>query len=95
MSDYKVIRNVDEGRYEMEVEGHLAVADYEAVGTVVAITHTGVPEELGGRGIASKLMAFVLADIKAQGKKVNPVCPFVAAYIDKNPEWKSILALTL
>ncbi len=93
MSDYKVINNATESRYEMAVEGFLAVADYETVGNVVAITHTGVPSELGGRGIASKLILHVLMDIKAQGKKVNPVCSFVASYVDKNPEWKPLLAL--
>jgi predicted GNAT family acetyltransferase len=51
-----------------------------------------VPRELEGRGIASRLIGHALGEAKARGLKVVPQCPFVAAYIQKHPEWQAVLA---
>jgi predicted GNAT family acetyltransferase len=84
--------NRDEHRYELEVDGQLAIAAYEPRGGALAFTHTLVPEALGGRGIASRLIKAALDDARAQGLKVVPICEFVAAYIDKHPEEQDLLA---
>jgi len=47
------VRNKAElNRFELEVEGHLAVAYYRPSPGVITFTHTEVPSELGGRGVA-------------------------------------------
>jgi predicted GNAT family acetyltransferase len=84
--------NRDEHRYELEVDGQLAIAAYEPRGGALAFTHTEVPAALGGRGIASRLIKGALDDARAQGLKVVPICEFVAAYIDKHPEEQDLLA---
>ena len=50
------------------------------------ITETLVPERLEGRGIASRLAKHVLADAKARGLLILPVCPFFSSYLQKHPE---------
>jgi predicted GNAT family acetyltransferase len=88
----QVRHNAAGRRYELATEGGTAVAEYERRGDVVAITHTGVPRALEGRGIGSRLVKETLADIRAQGLKVLPLCSFVAAYIENHPEERDLLA---
>lgn len=88
----EVRHNQAKHRYEIEVDGHLSVSIYERDGDVLTFTHTLVPDELQGRGIASTLIRGALEDVRAQGLKLVPQCPFVAAYIDKHPEWRDVLA---
>jgi len=79
-------------RYELRVGDRLAVAEYRIDGGVITFTHTIVPKELEGQGIASRLIAFALADARAQGLRVIPACSFVQGYIDRHPEWRDLLA---
>ena len=90
MSD--VHNNEERSRYELVEQGHTAFAAYEVDGDVVTFTHTVVPPALQGMGVASRLIAAALADVREQGRKLVPQCPFVAAYIAKHPEWRDLLA---
>jgi predicted GNAT family acetyltransferase len=92
MSDYSVRDNPDRNRIEVEVEGRLAVIDYWRSGDTIYYVHTGVPEELEGRGIASQMARFALELAREQGLKVVPRCPFVAAYIKRHPEYQDLVA---
>jgi predicted GNAT family acetyltransferase len=58
----------------------------------MTFTHTEVPAPLRGRGLGSQMMRGVLQDVRAQGLKVVPRCPFVASYIDRHPEFADLLA---
>lgn len=82
----------DRQRFVAEVEGQECVIDYKLSGTTMTITHTGVPASLGGRGIASQLARFALDAAKQEGWKVVPACSYVAAWIDKHPEYQALLA---
>jgi predicted GNAT family acetyltransferase len=92
MNSDGVIDNAAQRRFELPVEGRTAFAAYEIDGDVITFTHTVVPRELEGRGIASRLIGHALGEAKARGLKVVPQCPFVAAYIQKHPEWQAVLA---
>ncbi len=78
-------------RYEADVDGELAVAYYRLAGSTITFTHTEVPERLEGRGIGGALASFVLDDARARGLKVIPRCPFIKAYIDRHPEYQSLV----
>ena len=78
-------------RYELDADGHTAVAYYERAGDVITLTHTEVPQELSGRGIGSRLARGVLDDIRAAGIKVVAKCPFMAGYIAKHPEYADLV----
>ncbi len=82
----------ERNRFQVVVEGHVSVAEYRLQGGVLAITHTEVAPELGGRGIAGALMQAVLAHASAQGLKVNPLCSYARSYMERHPETKVLLA---
>ena len=79
-------------RFELEVDGHTAVAYYLPAPGLVTFTHTEVPPELGGRGVGSTLVRGALELARAQGLKVASRCPFVSAYLAKHPEFNDLLA---
>lgn len=92
MSERKFLNNKEKGRYELHVGESFSLAKYRInYEGVVYMTHTETPNELKGQGAASELIEKSLQDIKEQGKKVHPLCPFVIAYIKKHPEWKGIV----
>ena len=53
--------------------------------------HTEVPKELNGRGIGSALARGLLDIARTQGLTVKPLCPFVAGYIAKHPEYADLV----
>jgi len=61
-------------------------------GDVRRAEHTLVPPELGGRGIAGKLVDALIADARAQGFRIAPVCSYVAKAFEKHPEWADLRA---
>ena len=65
---------------------------YRLADGVMTFTHTEVPAQLRGRGLGSQMMQAVLRDVRAQGLKVVPRCPFVADYIRRNPGFADLLA---
>ncbi|MBX3553047.1 MAG: N-acetyltransferase [Pseudolabrys sp.] len=79
-------------RFELEVDGHLAIAVYSLAPGVITFIHTEVPDALAGRGIGSRLAKGALAQVRARGLKVVPRCPFIRGYIEKHPEWQDLLA---
>ena len=54
--------------------------------------HTLVPPELGGRGIAARLVDRLIADARADGVRIVPDCSYVAAAFQRHPEWSDVLA---
>jgi predicted GNAT family acetyltransferase len=87
----RVIDNKEKNRFEAEVDGHTAIIEYMVQPGVLSLTHTEVPKELSGQGVASEMTEKVLLQIELRGLQIVPVCPFIKKYIDKHPEWKSIV----
>lgn len=86
-------RNEDRGRFELEVEGHIAFIEHIITKeNIVFLTHTEVPRALEGKGVGSAIVSKTLQWIKEKSYPLAPLCPFVAAYIKRHPEWKEILA---
>ena len=89
MSD--IVNDRAHHRFELIVDGHLAISYYKLEGNVVSFIHTEVPPELGGKGVGSRLVRGALDQIRAEGMKVIPVCPFVKAWIADHPEYKDLV----
>lgn len=89
---YDVIHNAAQSRFETTVEGLLCVADYRLQGSVMRMTHTGVPPQLEGRGIAAALVRAALDHARAHGLKVDPACSYVAVYMRRHPETQDLHA---
>lgn len=79
-------------RFELEQDGQAAFLEYEQDGDRLAITHTVVPEAIGGRGIAGRLVQAVMEHARQAGLKVVPRCSYAAAWARKHPEFADILA---
>ncbi|KAA0888557.1 GNAT family N-acetyltransferase [Pusillimonas sp. ANT_WB101] len=83
--------NVAQSRFEWTEDGMLSVQDYDLQNGVMTITHTGVPEAVGGRGIAGDLTRAALETATEQALKVRPMCSYVATYIERHPEYKALV----
>ncbi len=89
--DPDVIDNAAASRYELHVGDDVAVAEYSKRGDLMILTHTEVPTELEGRGVAGRLARRALDDARMQGMRVVPRCPFMRAYIEKHPEYQDLV----
>lgn len=89
--DIEIVKVPDSGRYEVRSQGRVVgVADYRRVGDVVVLPHTEVDRSLRGQGVAARLVAFALDDVRAQGLRVDPQCWYVADYLDRHPEYADL-----
>jgi predicted GNAT family acetyltransferase len=84
--------NVELSRFEMDVDGAVAFANYHLRPGVVIITHTETPRALRGRGVASQLVEGALELIETRGDKVVAGCSFVVDYLRKHPRWQKLEA---
>jgi predicted GNAT family acetyltransferase len=77
--------NKAQNRFELDVDGAVAFANYRITPAAVIITHTETPRALRGRGIASELVKGALELIRADGRKVVAGCGFVVDYLRREP----------
>lgn len=89
----EVIRNDEAARYELRRgEEVLGYAEFRPAGEgAVMLPHTVVEEGHEGQGLGSQLARGALDDVRAQGKLVVPMCPFIAAYIQRHPEYTDLV----
>ncbi len=87
----EVVHRPEIGRFELRVDNHVAELDYVLSGRDMAITHTGVPPELEGRGYGSKLAKAALEHARREHLRVRPHCSFVRTYIERHPEYASLV----
>lgn len=88
----EVSDNPDRSRYEIRVDGELAgYALYARRARRVILVHTEIDGGFEGRGLGSKLATGVLDDIRSRGLMVVPLCPFMASYIERHPEYGDLV----
>jgi predicted GNAT family acetyltransferase len=87
MSDLPpVTDNVAASRFEVTVDGHLAELVYERDDQRFVIVHTGVPDELEGRGVGGILVTAAIDDAARRGLTVVPKCPFARVWLKRHPD---------
>ncbi|AZY49866.1 GNAT family N-acetyltransferase [Bordetella avium] len=86
-----ITHRTEQARFELIVDGRACVLDYQLRDGVMAILHTGVPAEVGGRGIAGQLTEFALQTARERGWKVRPLCSYAAAFFKRRPEYNDLL----
>lgn len=80
------------GRYSYRVGDDEAEMTFSKAGEgLVIIDHTGVPDVFRGQGVGQALVTRAVADARAAGRKILPLCPFAAAQFRRHPEWADIL----
>lgn len=83
--------NPERQQFELERDGHVAFATYRREPGRTIILHTEVPAALRGGGIGSELARGALELVRARGDKLVARCPFVAAYVQRHPEFQDLL----
>jgi len=91
MSEFLVTNNQTAKRFELTVDGETAELVYWLQPDSISFVHTGVPEKLRGHGIAQKLAVAGLEFARETKLTVVPLCPFVAEYIKRHPEYLDIV----
>jgi len=84
MIDVEVKHLSEHGRFEAVVDGVTAFLTYQQSPGRVAMTHTIVPAEIGGRGVAGRLTATAVDWARAQGLEIDPQCSYVARWLRQN-----------
>jgi uncharacterized protein len=88
----EVSDQLQENRYEAVVDGHLAgAAYYELTETSIIFTHTEVEPAYEGQGVGGAIARFALDDARGRGLEVVALCPFVAGWIKRHPEYADLL----
>ena len=83
-------------RYEARLGDELAGwVDYRRVRTRFVAIHTEVLPAFGGRGIGSALVRRVIADARAAGERISPICPLFATHFERHPEDRDVLAVRI
>jgi uncharacterized protein len=80
------------GRYVYRRDGEEAEMTFSKAGEhLIIIDHTMAPPAFRGQGVAAALVARGVADARAAGKRVLPLCPYAAAQFRRHPEWADVL----
>ena len=92
VTDVKVQHDEKQRKFYADIDGKEAAIEYAKMGDVYNLSHTFVPEELRGQGIAEKLARGTLDEIGRQGARFLPTCPYIQAFVRKHPEYQEAVA---
>ncbi|WP_405477307.1 GNAT family N-acetyltransferase [Streptomyces sp. NBC_00009] len=78
-------------RYEILVDGRTAgLTAYRDRDEQRVFYHTEIDNALAGQRLASILVQQALSDVRTSGKRIVPVCPYVAKFLTKHDEFADI-----
>ncbi|HEY4075884.1 MAG TPA: GNAT family N-acetyltransferase [Rhizomicrobium sp.] len=90
--DSEVRDNIDQHRFELPIKGDaMALAYYTVEDGRVVLTHTEVPAEFSGQGIASRLARGIFELLRREGRKAVLKCPFMGEYFARHPEYADVV----
>lgn len=85
--------NPDQNRYEARIGGVLAgFSVYRLTTDQITFVHTEVDPKFEGKGVGSAIARYALDDVQTTGgRSVLPECPFIQAWIDRHPDYRSLV----
>jgi predicted GNAT family acetyltransferase len=91
--DPRFVNDAEGERYELWLgDARAGSIQYQTQPGVIVLIHTEIGPEFEGRGLATRLVADALQDVRARGLKLVPVCSFVRDYLRNHPEqWDLVL----
>lgn len=93
MAETTVTRNDEKSRYEIAVDGATAgYVEVEPHGGVLVLPHTEIGEDFSGQGLGTTLVRGALDDVRERGERIVPSCPFVAKFVEENPQYRDLVA---
>jgi len=85
----EVVNNDHRHRYEILYDGALAgFTEYRIRGNRVVFIHTEIDDAFAGQGLAGELARRALAAVAATGATIVPVCPFIASWLRRHPDFE-------
>ena len=91
MADVRVTNNAAKARFEVNLEGETAFAEYRLRPGQIVLPHTVVPPAFEGEGVASALARYAFGYARKERLKVVPTCPFMAGWARKHPEAQDLV----
>ena len=85
----QVTNNAAAEQFEIAMDGSKAILQYGLEGRTMTIYHTEVPPVFRGRGYGDLLARTALDYAREQSFEVQPLCPFVRAFIERHPEYQT------
>jgi uncharacterized protein len=82
----EVVDRPEQSRFELAVDGQLGELVYQVDHGSLVLIHTGVPDELSGRGIGARLVRAAIARAARDGLTIVPLCPFARRWINEHPD---------
>ncbi|KAA3513168.1 GNAT family N-acetyltransferase [Agrobacterium rosae] len=81
------------GQYTATLDGHVGEMTYSrASPKLIIIDHTGVADELRGKGVGQALAAHAVEEARKGGWKIVPLCPFFKAQALRHAEWADVIS---
>lgn len=92
LGDIAVVHAPESRRFEIRVDGELAgIAEYVHKGGRYIFTHTQIDPAYEGKGLGSTLARGALDEMRRLGAPIVPLCPFIAAFIERHPEYDDLV----
>jgi predicted GNAT family acetyltransferase len=82
----EIVDDAERERFVAEVDGELARLEYEVEDGRLVLLHTEVPEPLGGRGLAGRLVQAAVARAARDGLTLAPWCPYARKWLQDHPD---------
>jgi predicted GNAT family acetyltransferase len=84
--------NTEKQRFELDIDGAVAFAEYRDREGARALTHFETPEKHRGKGAAGRLMRAILDHARAQQMQLKARCPYAVDYLERNPSAGDVLS---
>lgn len=91
----EIVHVPEHHRYEIRDGGKrigMTLYRVQDEGRVYAFDHTEVDEGYSGLGLASRLVSFALDDVRSQGLRIRPYCPYVRAFLRRHSDYQDLVA---
>ena len=75
------------------VEGEAQIIYTQRAADLISADHTLAPPTMRGTGAAAALVDYMIADARAHGFRIIPICPYVRAQYVKHPEWRDVMTV--
>jgi len=89
----EVIDDTEQHRFRYAEDGHEAQLVYLSEGPNLILVHTEVPDALGGRGIAGRLVRAAADRAASRGETVLPWCPYARKWLQDHPDVAARLSI--
>ncbi|MBO6728487.1 MAG: N-acetyltransferase [Maricaulis sp.] len=96
MTDLTITLEEDgnKGRYVARLPGSAEEAEmtYSRISpSRIIVDHTGVPDAFKGMGVGKALALNIISEARSKGFTIVPLCPFLKAQADRNPDWGDVI----